>query len=135
MWPTPALLPMDPMARARARAFALAIASDMQPLHTPRMLTRLRGLGLDDMQSRAWVRQVVTEGLEACEGLLRNADGPFCFGHTPGLADICLVPQLALAREFGLPMVYPRLMAAEAACMTVPAFHAPQPTSLAETSA
>ncbi|MBC9208734.1 maleylacetoacetate isomerase [Roseomonas aerophila] len=135
MWPTPALLPADPLARARVRAFALAIACDMQPLHNPRALARLRALGLGDMQVRAWVRLTLTEGLEACEMLLREADGPFCFGMSPGLADICLVPQMAMAREFGLPLAFPRLMAAEAACLTLPAFHATQPPSLVENPA
>jgi maleylpyruvate isomerase len=134
MWPSPALLPADPLARARVRAFAMAIACDMQPLHNPRSQARLRALGLGEMQIRAWVRLTLTEGLEACEILLRDAEGPFCFGMAPGLADICLVPQMALAREFGLALAYPRLMAAEAACLTLPAFHATQFHSLAETA-
>lgn len=135
MWPTPALLPVDPHARARARAFALAITCEMHPLHAPRIVARLQALGLGEMQARAWVRQNITEGLEACEALLRDGDGPFCFGTSPGLADICLVPQLAVARELGLTLAYPHLLAAEAACMTLPAFHATQPNPLAETSA
>jgi maleylpyruvate isomerase len=135
MWPTPALLPVDPLARARVRGFALAIASDMQPAHSIRALGRLRALGLGEVQLRAWVRQTLTEGLEACEALLRNADGPFCFGGSPSMADICLVPQLAAAREAGLSLTFPRLLAAEAACLTLPAFHATQLLPLAETPA
>ena len=42
--------------------------------------------------------------------------GPFCFGDTPTLADLCLVPQLANARRFGVDVsAYPRLLKAEAA--------------------
>lgn len=47
---------------------------------------------------------------------------PFCFGPAPGLADICLVPQLGHARRFGANVGgYPRLLAAETACMALPA--------------
>ncbi len=49
--------------------------------------------------------------------------GPFCFGALPTLADICLVPQLGSARRFGLDVArFPRLLAAEAACLALPAF-------------
>ena len=48
---------------------------------------------------------------------------PFCFGTTPTLADICLVPQLGGARRFGMDVSrFPRLLAREAACMELPAF-------------
>jgi maleylpyruvate isomerase len=49
--------------------------------------------------------------------------GPFCFGATPTLADICLVPQLVNARRFGCDLsAMPRLLEAEAACLALPAF-------------
>lgn len=126
-WPTPPLLPSDPAGRARVRGFAFAIACDVYPVQTGRVLRRMRGLGLSDAQIRGWVRQSMDEGLNACEALLSSADGPFCFGATPTLADICLVPQLHLAREMGCALTFPRLLAAEAACLTLPAFSATRP--------
>jgi maleylpyruvate isomerase len=61
--------------------------------------------------------------MAACEALARGAgEGPFCLGDHPTLADICLVPQLFNARRFGVDLTWPRLLAAEAACMTLPAF-------------
>ena len=49
--------------------------------------------------------------------------GRFCFGNAPGLADICLLPQMGSAARFGVdtaPM--PRLRAIAAACAELPAF-------------
>lgn len=122
--PTPALLPADPARRARVRAFALAIACDIHPVQNLKVLQRLRALGIDDAQVTGWARQTIEEGLDACEALLRAEPGPFCFGDAPTLADICLVPQLSNARRFGADLRWPRLLAAEAAALSLPAFQA-----------
>lgn len=122
--PTPALLPADPARRARVRAFALAIACDIHPVQNLKVLQRLRALGIDDAQVTDWARQTIEEGLDACEALLRAEPGPFCFGDAPTLADICLVPQLSNARRFGADLRWPRLLAAEAAALSLPAFQA-----------
>ena len=55
--------------------------------------------------------------------MLADAPGPFCFGNTPSLADVCLVPQLGNARRFGVDVArFPRLLQREAACTALPAF-------------
>lgn len=120
--PQPPLLPAEPLARARVRAFALAIACDIHPVQNLRVLARLRGLGLDEDAVQAWARDTIADGLAACEALLQGQPGPFCFGAAPTLADICLVPQLYNARRFNAPPAWPRLEAAEAACQALPAF-------------
>jgi maleylpyruvate isomerase len=52
-----------------------------------------------------------------------SKQGKFCFADKPTLADICLVPQLANARRFGVDLSrYPRLLKVEANCMSLPAF-------------
>ena len=57
------------------------------------------------------------------ETLVKDESGPFCFGAAPTLADLCLVPQLANARRFGVDVsAYPRLLKAEAAAKALPAF-------------
>ncbi|MCS6930606.1 MAG: maleylacetoacetate isomerase [Acetobacteraceae bacterium] len=122
--PAPPLLPPEPLRRARVRAFALAIACDIHPVQNLKVLQRLRGLGLSEEQVTGWARQTIEEGLDACEALVKPEAGPFCFGAAPTLADICLVPQLANARRFGADLRWPRLLAAEAAAMTLPAFQA-----------
>ena len=87
------------------------------------MLARLRAMGRPEEEVQAWAADVNAAGLAACEALLAQAPGPFCFGDAPTLADICLVPQLGNARRFGVDVdLFPRLLAAEAACMVLPAF-------------
>ncbi len=61
--------------------------------------------------------------MTACEKLIANEPGPFCFGEVPTIADLCLVPQLANARRFGVDVsIFPRLLKAEAACKAMQAF-------------
>lgn len=122
--PSPPLLPAEPLRRARVRAFALAIACDIHPVQNLKVLQRLRALGLEEAQVTAWARQTIEEGLDACEALLSVEAGPFCFGDAPTLADIFLVPQLSNARRFGAELRWPRLLAAEAAALSLPAFQA-----------
>ena len=120
--PTPPLLPTDPLRRARVRAFAFAIACDIHPVQNLRVIAAVRELGGEEA-AQAWAKRVNAEGLAACEKLIANEPGPFCFGDKPTLADICLVPQLGNARRFGVDVAaYPRLLEAEAACKALPAF-------------
>ena len=121
--PVPALLPADPVERARVRAFALVLAADTHPLQNLKVLNALRGLGLAEAAVTNWAAEANAAGLEACEVLLGPVPGPFCFGAAPTLADICLVPQLGNARRFGVDMTrFPRLLEREAACLALPAF-------------
>lgn len=123
-YPIPALLPpVDLVQRARVRAFALVLAADTHPLQNLKVLNELRRLGLREEAVSAWAARVNATGLEACEVLLGEELGPFCFGAAPTLADVCLVPQLGNARRFGVDVArFPRLLAREAACVALPAF-------------
>ncbi|RAI59887.1 maleylacetoacetate isomerase [Roseicella frigidaeris] len=126
--PEPPLLPREPVARARVRAFAQAIAAEIHAVQNLKVLNRVKGLGQPQEAANAWAHDVIAEGLAACEALLRDQPGPFCFGAAPGLADIALVPQLYNARRFGVALeAMPRLLAAEAACRALPAFAAAAP--------
>ena len=121
--PEPPLLPKDPLRRAKVRAFALAIACDIHPVQNLKVLARLRQLGLPEEKVTEWAAWANREGLTACEKLLASEQGPFCFGAAATMADICLVPQLANARRFGVDVsAFPRLLRAEAAAKALPAF-------------
>ena len=131
--PQPALLPKDPLERARVRAFAQAIACDTHPVQNLKVLNRLRELGHDGAAVLAWAANVNIDGLSACEQLVADNPGPFCFGSEPGLADICLVPQLGNARRFKVDVTqFPRLLRAEAAAMELPAFRDATPDRQAD---
>jgi maleylpyruvate isomerase len=121
--PEPPLLPSDPLRRAKVRAFAMVLACDTHPVQNLKVLARLRELGLSDEQVTGWAAWANREGLIACETLIADEPGPFCFGAAPTLADLCLVPQLANARRFGVDVgVFPRLLKAEAAAKDLKAF-------------
>ena len=121
--PNPPLLPKDPLRRAKVRAFAMALACDTHPVQNLKVLARLRQLGLSEEKVMEWAAWANREGLAACETLIASEKGPFCFGATPTIADLCLVPQLANARRFGVDVsAYPRLLKAEAAAKETKAF-------------
>ncbi len=121
--PQPALLPKDPLRRAKVRAFAQAVACDIHPVQNLKVLARLRELGVPEEQVAGWAAWANREGLGACEALIANESGPFCFGEAPTMADLCLVPQLFNARRFGVDVsAYPRLLKAEAAAQEMKAF-------------
>jgi maleylacetoacetate isomerase len=121
----PPLLPDDPNLRAEVRAFAQVIACDIHPLQNLRVLDYLKAeFGADQAAMDRWCARWITDGLAACEALLaRRPPTTFCFGETPNLADICLVPQMFSAARFGVDTVaFPRLTLVRAACEALTAF-------------
>jgi maleylacetoacetate isomerase len=123
--PGPRLLPEDPWGRARVRALAAIIACDIHPIQNLRVLQYLkREMRQEQPAIDAFARHWIALGLEAFEARLAEpATGAFCHGDAPGLADLCLVPQLGNARRFGLDLAsYPRVLRVEAACNALPAF-------------
>lgn len=128
--PGPRLLPEDANLRAEVRAFAQVIACDIHPLQNLRVLDYLKAeFAADQAALDRWCARWITDGLMACEALLsRRAPSTFCFGDTPTLADICLVPQMFSATRFGVDTsALPRLTAIVAACEALPAFAAAHP--------
>lgn len=127
--PTPSILPADPLDRARARAVALAVACEIHPVQNLKVLNRLRrDAGFDDAGVTAWAAAINAEGLAAVEAMVADRPGRFLFGAAPTIAEICVVPQLGNARRFGVDVSrFPRLLAAEAAAMELPAFAAAVP--------
>lgn len=132
MHPEPPLLPSDPRARARVRAFAQVLACDTHPLQNLKVLNRVRAIGGEEAAG-AWAAEVNRDGLAACEALIAEVPGPFCFGSKPTLADICLVPQFGNARRFDVDVSgFHRLLEAEAASKALPAFAAAAPERQAD---
>jgi maleylacetoacetate isomerase len=125
-WPAPPLLPAAPLARAHIRAICAIISCDIAPLQNSGTQKWLRGQGgFDDPKMQAWLTHWIGSGLAAIEALLarRGETGRFISGDAPGLAECCVIPQLFGARRFHVPLEdYPRLLATEAACTSLPAF-------------
>jgi len=129
---TPALLPKDAAGRARARSLAYAVALEIHPINNLRVLEDLKTrFGADDAAAAGWFRNWVAETFGALETRLAHEPqtGKFCHGDTPGLADICLVPQVGAAARFGVGLEdYPTLAAVAARAGALPAFEAAHPS-------
>jgi maleylpyruvate isomerase len=128
LFPEPPLLPRGPYDRARVRALAQVIACDIHPVQNLKVLARLRENGVAEDAVQDWARVTIDDGLAAFAALLdRGPQGAFCFGDQPGLADLCLIPQLGNARRFGVELRWPRLEEIENACAALPAFQTARP--------
>lgn len=128
--PMPPLLPEGAEDRAWVRSVALAIACDIHPLNNTRVLKYLdRALQVDDKQRDTWYRHWIDEGFSAIEKqLAARSGGRFCFGDTPTIADVCLVPQVANARRLDMSLdPYPRIRAIDEACLALDAFARARP--------
>lgn len=136
--PTPPLLPDGAIERAHVRAFAQIIACEVHPLQNLRVLNFIKqNYGQDQNGADEWCRHWIGEGLAACEAIAaaQKHSGAFTFGSEPGLADICLVPQLFSADRFGLDTgPYGRLNEIRAACEAMPAFADAHPSKQPDAS-
>jgi len=130
-YPIPPFLPTGGQARAQVRAIANIISCDIHPLNNLAVLNYLVGpLGASEHQKSVWYQHWVAEGFNAVESLLAvgSNTGVFCDGDKPGLADICLVPQVFNAQRFDCDLSpYPTIERIFSACMEHKAFDAAQP--------
>jgi maleylacetoacetate isomerase len=124
--PNPPLLPKDPAGRALVRSMALIIACEVHPIQNLRVLNYVKSsYNQTDDQVNRWARHWIDVGLIALEQMIAAQPnrGKFCFGNTPTLADICLIPQLSNARRYGCDLSqYPSILSIDGNCMSLPAF-------------
>lgn len=125
--PEPPLLPADALARARVRAIAQMVACDIHPLNNLVALQYLkRSLNQEQAAIDAWYHHWVIEGFNAIETMIKP--GPYACGSQVTLADTCLVPQVFNARRLKVPLdKFPKIVAADAACLKLPAFDKARP--------
>jgi maleylpyruvate isomerase len=124
-YPTPALLPTDPLQRAQVRALAAIVGCDIHPVNNRRILEALRHrFAADDAAVNDWCATWIEAGFDAFDALVRaQGEGPFAFGARPTLADVYLVPQIESARRFKVDLSrWPRLVEIDNACGQVEAF-------------
>jgi len=97
------------------------------------VLTSLRTLfGAGDADIANWFRHWVNQTFEPLEALLADSPntGRFCHGDSPGLADLCLVPQVVNNRRYQLDMApYPTISRIAEACLALPPFRRAAPES------
>jgi maleylacetoacetate isomerase len=127
--PEPPLLPKDAKERAQVRRMAQLIVADIHPINNNRVLNYLRDpLGQAEEQVNQWIRHWIVAGFAPLERLVAENRAGFCYGERPGLADLCLIPQLFNARRFFVDLtLFPALVEIEARCLALPAFQAAHP--------
>ena len=125
VYPDPSFLPGDVKGRARVRGIANIIACDIHPLNNLAVLNYIKAeFGVDTDAVNGWYRYWVKQGFDGVELILaRSAEtGTFCHGDVPGLADICLVPQVFNAQRFDCDLSgYPTIMRINDACLKLDA--------------
>lgn len=123
------LLPADPATRAKVRAVAHAIAMDIHPVCNLNVVAHVAELaGNAEETQKAWMKKFIGQGLAAVETMLTALPGPLCWGETPTLADICLVPQVYNARRWGVDLAdMPRVTAVDALLASNAAFSQAKP--------
>jgi maleylacetoacetate isomerase len=128
--PEKPLLPRDPWRRARVRQLVQLVNSGIQPLQN---LVVLDQVSKDEEARSAWVRHFNERGLAALDASLASLEaelgpGRFSVGDEPTLADVYLVPQVATAVRYGVPLEpYPRVRRIYDECMKLDSVIASSP--------
>ncbi len=113
-------LPDEPLARAKARALAHAIAVDIHPVCNLRVARHATRLGAT---MEGWMQHFITLGFEGVEGLM-----PAELPSTVTLFDICLVPQVYNARRWAVDLTtFPHITARTQFLEQLPAFRDAHP--------
>jgi len=125
-FPSPRLVPAEPLARALALQRALVIAADIHPVDNLRVLRRLSEMGVDQAGRDDWYRHWIVEGFTALEAMA--GEDAFLGGAAPDLSDVCLVPQMYNARRLDTPLdAFPRLVDIDARLTAIDAVAAAHP--------
>ncbi|MBA3661830.1 MAG: maleylacetoacetate isomerase [Gammaproteobacteria bacterium] len=134
-FPQPPLLPVDLDLKSQIRSFALAIVADTHPLNNLRVLHYLtQEFHITEEQKQVWYHHWINKTFSGLEKMLNapTHQSKFCFGDTPTLADVCLVPQMYNARRFHCDLSsFSTLMKIDTHCQTYPAFQEAFPTDAA----
>ena len=122
-------LPTRAIDRAKTLAIAHAIAMDIHPVCNLSVVANVMAItaGGDEVRS-AWMNKFIGEGLATVEMLLHKTPGPFCFGESITVADICLIPQVYNAMRWGIDMgIFERINSITKRLEVNPAFAAAHP--------
>ena len=131
-YPAPALLPPDPLGRARVREMMHAIGCEIHPLQNLGVLLHIKETySLDDAAVQEWGRKWIDRGFSAFETLARkrSAERRFSFGDSLTLADVWLIPQVYNAHRFELDLTqYPTIVAIDDHCQSMESIAAAHPS-------
>lgn len=126
IFPENPLLPHTILDKAQVRSLALLVACDMHPLNNLRVLNQLKSqFNAQEADIQKWYHHWLRLGFDAIEEKLNHfkRNKPVCFGDTPTLADICLIPQVYNAHRFNFSMNdYPLINQINTYCLNLAAF-------------
>jgi len=123
-YPQPALLPSDPLQRARVRSVVNSIACDIHPICNVSVTNYLKDRHAVNQEGIIhWYTTWMHRGFQAIEQVLAANDSTYSFGEQPGMADICLVPQVYNARRFDISLEgFPNITRVVDTCNELPVF-------------
>ncbi|TGG95046.1 maleylacetoacetate isomerase [Natronospirillum operosum] len=125
-YPRHPLVPADRLDKAWVKSLACNVACDLHPLNNLRVLQYIgKELNQSEETVSIWFRHWVNETFTGLEQQLANDERrrTFCYGHQPGLADICLFAQVANNRRFNVDMTpYPIIESIYERCLQLPEF-------------
>lgn len=102
------LLPTESVARAQVRVLMNVIAMDTQPLTNSSLVQRVAELGAN---ATDWHKRYLARGLRTYESLVAQTVGRYSVGDQPTLADVCLVPCVWNAEQYGVDLeAFPTVM-------------------------
>jgi maleylacetoacetate isomerase len=111
----------DPVQKAHARAQALVVACDIQPVGNLRVLGKIATDYNGD--KAAWSKYWIEKGFTALEEMVAKTAGKYSVGDQVTVADVCLVPQVYNAFRWGVDMTkFPTLQRVNQALSELPAF-------------
>ncbi|MBQ4888413.1 MULTISPECIES: maleylacetoacetate isomerase [unclassified Shewanella] len=123
-YPQSPLLPKTPKDRAIVRAMAQSIACEIHPLDNLRVLQFLvKEMDVDEEAKMKWYHHWIHIGFKALESQMKTHSGKYCFGDTPTLVDLCLIPQVYNAKRFNVDLTdYPNILRVWTYCNQQSAF-------------
>jgi maleylacetoacetate isomerase len=126
--PTPALLPAEPLQKARVQSMAYTVACEIHPLNNMGVLNYLKAeYDADQKRLNHWMYHWLDRGFSTLEAEIDAA--PYAAGAAVTLADVLLVPMAYNALRFDYPLAgkHPKVHAVWQACNQLPAFQAARP--------
>jgi maleylacetoacetate isomerase len=123
-FPTPPLLPSNPLERAMVRQRVEVVNSSIHPIQNLKVMVKLKAdFGTDRARNFQWAAYWIDRGFQGLESLLADSAGTYSVGDEPTLADVALVPQVFNAHKFGVDMPkFPIIGRVSAACEELEAF-------------
>jgi len=127
VFPTPALMPKDPAARAHVRALADIVGSDLHPVNNLRIRNFVRDTYKQDADGvAAWINHWNKAGFSAIEAMLVADKGRtrgFSYGSGPTIADAFVISHVFSAQRFKTDMTpFPEIMAVVDNCTALKPF-------------